>query len=137
MWEAVAKRLGFESERGMWEEYYTNKKWSLTTLATKFASSPHTVKSRIKMCGVSLRARGGPHNVKIVLTDEVLDSIKKIGIPSTAKLFGWTPQALYNRVLYSKGERIRDIKARAAEELRSEAAENAPTASQSESPKTS
>jgi len=108
-WELLARELSFPDEKTMWEELYNKRHLSVAVLANKFAAAPHTIRTRILACGLTMRKRGGPNAQKLEITQDVLDQVLAIGVSKTAKLLNVTAQTLYHRLYYQHGLRKRDL----------------------------
>jgi hypothetical protein len=86
-WTALAKALGFESAKAMFDKLYTEDGTSVATLAFRFSVSVNTLRIALANHGVQVRARGGTNFQKFVLTEDTIAMIKTDGIRATAEKF--------------------------------------------------
>lgn len=123
-WEAEARNRGYDTEKAMWEDLYS--KYSLTQIAKMFAPSGkttcgiNTIRERVAKAGIQIKPRGGANNLKVEITDALIQDVVTLGVRKAAEKHGITPQTLYNRVYYKTGLRIRDLKQSVAESLRAQ-----------------
>lgn len=97
-WGALSKSLGYDSTDGMWKDLYLEKKLSIGQLSRKLDVSRNVVRLELSKAGIKARGRGGPNNSHVVLTEELLDEIRRDGLTATAKRLGLTYPALYMRL---------------------------------------
>lgn len=109
-WVGTATRLGYESPTKMWEDLYEGKKLSLVQIQRKLGVSRNVIRHELVKAGIVSRTRGGPNNKKIVITDDLIDEVKKIGITAVAKRLGLDYTTLYKRIYRLRGLRIRDLR---------------------------
>lgn len=113
-WEVLAESLHFPDEKTMWRTLYLDRKMSVSVLAAKFACSQQTVRLRLSKADVQMRSRGGRNRLKFEVTDELIAAIERDGVIAVAKAMNLTPQALYKRVYYARGIKLRAQAAEAA-----------------------
>jgi Zn-dependent peptidase ImmA (M78 family) len=106
-WERFYKQLGYESEKAMWEEMYTQ--YTMKELADQFNVSVGLVRNRLLYAGITPRKRGGPQSslVDFGMSDELVLRIKTEGLAAIAKELGLSKYAVMTRrkkFLRSKGE---------------------------------
>lgn len=61
-WHSVAATLGFDSESEMLKNLYMEQKFSLNQLRHILGYSTYSIRRRLILLGIEMRARGGPDN---------------------------------------------------------------------------
>jgi len=107
-WEAEAEKRGFVGEKEMWQALYPAK--SLSQLAEEFKVGINTIRTRIDKCGQEVRSRGGANNQKLVIDDDLITDIVKMGVVKSAAKRGVRPQVIYQAVYYKYGLTIKGLK---------------------------
>jgi transposase len=102
-WEPIAAKLGYADETAMWQDLYVTRRLSVSKLTEMFDVSRNTIRYALDRAGVTIRPSGGPNNMKIEITAEVIEAVRLHGIRETAKALGVTYSTLYKR-LYRVGQ---------------------------------
>jgi transposase len=102
-WEGTAKKLGYESERKMWLDFYVARKMSVTALSEKLDVSRNSIRDALARNAVPIRKQGGPNNQKVEITDEIIEEIREKGISAVAKRLGVTYTTIYKRLYRRSG----------------------------------
>lgn len=106
-WEAVAKRLGYETELAMWTDLYITKRLSISELAARFDVSSGTVRPALHRCKIAVRPRGGANNRQQISYAGLAEEVKKVGIVVVAARLGLTSRGVYYRI---RAQRKREAK---------------------------
>ena len=109
-WAALTKSLGYDSETAFWQDLYVEKKLSIAQLSRKLDVSRNVIRDCLKKAGVTSRKRGGPNNSKVVLTEELIEEVRKDGIAVVAKRLEMDYTTLYKR-LYKRGITVASLRA--------------------------
>lgn len=108
-WTPIAQRLGHASEEMLWHELYDVQKLSITTLATRLGISRNTIRQALARRHIQVRGRGGPNNLVLALTPEVIEEVRRDGVLAVAKRMELNYTTLYKR-LRRAGIRVADLK---------------------------
>lgn len=107
--EVLASRLGYRNEVALWEDLYVTKGLSLSQISRKLDVSRNVIRLALARAGIPPRKRGGPNNARVVLTQELIDEIRRDGLPTVARRLGLSHSTLYKR-LRLRGLSIRDLR---------------------------
>lgn len=58
----MAKSLGYDTEKEMWEDLYVREGWPISRLSEKLGYGMQTIARRIRWAGLEVRNRGGANN---------------------------------------------------------------------------
>lgn len=94
----VARASGFENYKAMLQELYVVQRTALVDLAKQLHITEGRVRKHLHRYGIPLRARGGPNNVKIVMTPELYREVCRDGVPAVAERLGVESGVLYARL---------------------------------------
>lgn len=107
-WAPTAQRLGYTSELDMWTDLYCVRKLSISMLAVKLDVSRNTVRTSLERLNIEVRKQGGPNNLKLDVTDGLIDEIKREGIAAVAKRLELSYTTVYKR-LRARGLKVADL----------------------------
>lgn len=62
IWDDLAKSIGFDGEKAMWDQLYVAEKRTIKELSKTIGYGTATIDRRIKLSGVTTRARGGANS---------------------------------------------------------------------------
>lgn len=112
-WDAVASHLNYSTETEMWKDFYLTQKLSIAALEKKLGVTRPTIRAALLRCGLSLRGRGGPHRVKIRISDEqLLKEVNETGPRNVAYHYEVSMTCITNRIRQAK-ERLASSKTQA------------------------
>lgn len=97
-WPKVARSLGYSDDVALWKDLYETKKLSIAQISKKLDVSRNVVRENLAKAGVVMRKQGGPNNARVVLTDDLLDRIRKDGVAAVARDLGLDYTTLYKRL---------------------------------------
>jgi len=63
-WQKLSEDFGFSSEKEMLENFYFDRKYSLSQIGKSLGFTMMTIKYRMEKLGLERRSRGGPNNVR-------------------------------------------------------------------------
>lgn len=86
--DALARQAGFADYPTMLHELYVIKRLSLMEVGERCHISYKRVKRHLKRFNIPVHKRGGPNNVKVTLTPELLQEIMRDGVVSVAQRLG-------------------------------------------------
>ena len=86
--EQCALQLEQSSVQEMLYELYVVRDLSLHEIATQLSVSPWSVRRYLLAAGITLRRPGGRNNIKVELTQELLDEVSRDGITAVAMRLG-------------------------------------------------
>lgn len=109
-WTGIARDLHYESPAEMWKDLYGKRGMSLITLSERFAVSQNSIRKALVASGVDIRSRGGPNNLKVPVTDELLQEVAEMGVLKTAEKHQVDPTTLYKKLYYRYGKKLREMK---------------------------
>lgn len=112
-WETLALTLGYDSPLEMWTDLYVTRKLSIAQLSRKLDVSRNTVRDSIRRAGIKLKGRGGPNNRRLIVTDELVEEIRRDGISTVAKRLEIDYTTLYKRLRNIRGLKISDLRRKA------------------------
>lgn len=93
-WQDLAKGLGYQTEKEMWEKLYAEG--SLGKLADRFSMTPAAVRKILTSHNIPIKGRGGPQAVKIkCVTPEMAEDIKARGVKVVAAEKGLSRYTLF------------------------------------------
>jgi hypothetical protein len=96
--EIVAQRAGFADFKSLLDQWYTAEEMSLVEIGERLHVSWPRVRKHLVRYGISVRGPGGPNNVLIVVTNELIQEIARDGIPAAAARLGVQENVLYARI---------------------------------------
>lgn len=97
-WEPFAKGLGYSSAPSMWKDLYETKQLTVAQISRKLNVSRNVVRANLTKAGVKMKGRGGPNNSRVVVTDDLLNEIRKDGLTTTAARHNLDYSTLYKRL---------------------------------------
>lgn len=101
-WDTTASQLGYDSPQAMFRDLYVTKHLSIAQIETKLDVSRNVIKEQLLKAGIPKRKPGGPNNAKVVLTQELLDEIRKDGVRAVADRLKLSYTTLYKRLRLRK-----------------------------------
>lgn len=86
--EAVARKAGYPDYRALLYDYYVTQGFSIEETGRRLGIARYRVRRHLVRFGITLRSKGGPNNVKIVVTKELLHEVALDGIAEVARRLG-------------------------------------------------
>lgn len=96
--EEVANTRGYESADKMLHDMYVVQRIPVHKIAEQLFTPMWTLRKRFDELGIKIRTRGGPNNVKVDITPELLGEISRDGIPAVSERLGIDMSTLYARL---------------------------------------
>ena len=96
--DRLARESGFESYQSMLYELYVVRGMGLYELSRRCHVYYRRTRKHLKRFNIPIRSRGGPNNLKVALTLELLEEIVKNGVAATAERLGVAHVALHQRL---------------------------------------
>lgn len=96
--ERLAKQAGYESTEKMLRELYVEKRVSIDKLVARLFTTHRALYKVLRMYKIPIRKRGGPNNVKVVLTDALFAEICRDGAAAVAERLGVDVTTLRERL---------------------------------------
>lgn len=96
--EDLAAKQGYPSYKDMLHELYVVQGKGLHEIAAMCHVFYRRTRKHLLRFGIPIRARGGPNNVKVVLTDVLVQEIIRDGVPAVAERLGVTDGVLRLRL---------------------------------------
>ena len=62
-WNGIARSIGFADEKDMWERFYLEEELPISVIAKRLKKGSATVSSRLALCHIDKRTRGGANNM--------------------------------------------------------------------------
>lgn len=109
-WDEFCSQLGYKNEGDMWKDLYITKDLSITDIARKLNVSRNVVRAALARTNIPPRKRGGPNNSRLVMTEELLEEVKKNGVMAVARRLGLDYSTLYKR-LRLRGISVKSLRA--------------------------
>jgi len=109
-WDEVAAKLGYTSEVSLWVDLYTTRGLSISQIARKLDVSRNTIRGSLEKAGIQIRKQGGPNNQRLVVTDELVDEIRKDGVAVVAARLGLDYSTLYKRLRNVRKLKVSDLR---------------------------
>lgn len=96
--DKLAKERGYETTAKMLHEMYVVQHMSLESI-TETLVLPHWTARRILVqLGIQIRSKGGPNNVLIEVTPELIEEVSRDGVTAAARTLGVHPLSLHTRL---------------------------------------
>jgi len=95
-WEAVARRLGHQTEAQMWDFLYNKKKMGIVALAESFDVSTTAVRLSMERCGVARRPAGG--RKILVWPPDFEVQVELYGMRFVAQKLGYSYSTVYKEL---------------------------------------
>lgn len=86
--EKVAQAAGHEDYKSMLYDLYVVQRLSLSTIASQLDVTMGRIRRHLVRYQIPVRGKGGPNNVKVVVTDDLVLEAAKYGIGATAQRLG-------------------------------------------------
>jgi len=109
-WNSVASALGYTGEVEMWKDLYTTRRLSISQLSRKLDVGRNTIRASLGKSGIVLRKRGGPNNQRLVVTDELVEEVRKDGVAAVAKRLKLDYTTLYKRIYRVRGLTVKSLR---------------------------
>lgn len=94
----IALDRGYDSIESMLRDMYMEQGLSLHDLQESLFMSVWALRRRLHRMGVSLRSRGGPNNMLVAITRELVEEALRDGIVAVAERQGVTVHVLSQRM---------------------------------------
>lgn len=96
--ENVARRAGYAEYKDLLVDWYVVQRLALLDIAERLHVTQQRVRKHLVRFGITIRGKGGANNVKVVLTQALLEEVAKDGIPAVAMRLGVAQPVLYARI---------------------------------------
>src|SRR5688500_1257199 len=84
----TAKEQGYTGVGQMLRDLYVTQQQGLNLIMRQLMLSEHTLRKLMKLYAIPLRSRGGPNNVHVVLSPELLAEVVRDGVKAVATRLG-------------------------------------------------
>lgn len=109
-WLSTSKLMGYDDDVEMWRDLYESKSLSISQLSRKLGVSRNVVRACLEKAGIKKKKRGGPNNTRCVVTDEMVEEIRRDGISAVAKRLGLDYTTLYKKLKRVRGLTPKDLR---------------------------
>lgn len=96
--DKLAREAGYVDYVGLLHDLYETKGMGLVELAERCHIAIPRLKRHLARYKIPLHKRGGANNVKIVLTQALIDEATRDGVPAVAARLGVPASVLYQRL---------------------------------------
>lgn len=94
----LAKGAGYASYPELLYDFYVARHYSLHECGARLGINWMRVRRHLERFEIPVRKRGGPNNVKVVLTEQLVGEIMRDGLAAVALRLGVSYSVLYSRV---------------------------------------